>query len=82
MASGVPVISSRVGQAIDLIADGTNGWLTEIEDAEATAHWGKVVAEQSELRDLVIRAGLVTASQNSYDAQESLWQKFFSGFME
>ncbi len=37
MASGVPVVSTRVGMAPDLIADGVAGGLTDPEDAVAIA---------------------------------------------
>lgn len=34
MASGTPVLSTRVGMAADIIQDGINGFLTEIDDTE------------------------------------------------
>lgn len=37
MASGVPVVSTRVGMAQDLIVDGVSGGLVESEDAEGIA---------------------------------------------
>src|SRR5438477_12249270 len=33
MASGVPVVSTRAGQAPELIEDGVNGRLVDVEDA-------------------------------------------------
>jgi len=35
MATGVPLVSTRVGMAADLIQDGVNGFLCDIEDVEA-----------------------------------------------
>jgi glycosyltransferase involved in cell wall biosynthesis len=35
MATGVPLVSTRVGQAVDLVRDGENGLLVEIEDVDA-----------------------------------------------
>ncbi len=35
MATGVPLVTTRVGQAADLVEDGANGWMVEVEDVEA-----------------------------------------------
>jgi glycosyltransferase involved in cell wall biosynthesis len=37
MSSGVPVVSTRVGMAPDLIADGVSGALVEVDDVDAIA---------------------------------------------
>ena len=37
MASGVPLVSTRVGMSNDLICDGVSGFLNEIEDADGLA---------------------------------------------
>jgi glycosyltransferase involved in cell wall biosynthesis len=78
MASGVPVVSTRVGQASDLIRDGENGWLVDVEDAEAIAARLAAVHDSPH----VVDAGLETARANSYEAQLPLWRAFFDGFVE
>lgn len=35
MAAGVPIISTRVGMAPDLIVDGVNGWIADVDDVDA-----------------------------------------------
>src|SRR4029077_10016651 len=40
MASGVPLVTTRVGQAADLVRDGVNGWLCEGEGAGGPGHAG------------------------------------------
>jgi len=80
MASGVPVVSSRVGQAIDLIHHGVNGWLTDVADIEAAAYWASVAVDET-TRRRIIEAGLATASKNCYRSQEKLWRKFFKNFV-
>ena len=82
MASGVPIVSTRVGQAVDLIRHGENGFLADVEDAEALAHWGLEVLSDSALRKKCVAAGLITAAGNSYQAQVPLWRDFFDGFVE
>jgi glycosyltransferase involved in cell wall biosynthesis len=82
MAAGVPVVTTRVGQAMDLVRHGENGWLVEPEDAPGLAHWlAHVAARPSEL-PAVVAAGLETARANDYEAQLPLWRDFFTGFVE
>ena len=76
MAAGVPVVSTRVGQATELVHDGENGWLADVEDAEALA--GRLA--RPDLRE-VVGAGLDTARANAYEAQLPLWRAFFDGFV-
>jgi glycosyltransferase involved in cell wall biosynthesis len=75
MASGVPVVSTRVGQAAELVRDGENGWLVDVEDAEALA------ARLAGVDGSTVAAGLETARANAYEQQLSLWRKFFDGFV-
>jgi len=82
MASGVPLVTTRVGQAMDLVRHGENGWLVEVEDAEGLAHWLAHVAGQPPELPRVVAAGLETASANTYEAQRPLWRDFFGGFVE
>lgn len=82
MASGVPIISTRVGQATDLIQHGQNGWLAEVEDSLEISSWALRVREldQSTLASHILR-GRATAEANSYTAQLPLWEKFMEGFV-
>lgn len=81
MASGVPLVSTRVGQAAELVRDGVNGWLVEVEDAERLADRLASVAERPAGLPGVIAAGLETARQNAYDRQLPLWRAFLDGFV-
>ena len=78
MASGVPVASTRVGQAAELIVDGVNGRLADVDDFEALA--SALVDAAGD--DALVAAGLETAAANSYDAQLPLWRRFFDGFVD
>lgn len=82
MASGVPLITTRVGQAMDLVQHGKNGWMVDVEDTEGLAYWAEYALNNSNERDLAILAGLQTAKANSYDAQIPLWREFMHGFVE
>lgn len=81
MASGVPLVTTRVGQAMDLVKHGENGWIAEVEDIEALAYWVVWVLQYQSSLGSVIGAAQATAEQNSYIAQDPLWQKFFDGFV-
>lgn len=76
MASGVPVVSTRVGQAAEMIKDGENGWLVDVEDAEALA--GRLASAGGS----TVAAGLETAQANAYAEQVSLWRAFFDGVVD
>lgn len=56
-ATGVPIVSIRVGMAADYIRDGENGFLTEPEDYKALAEKAIRVIEDSSLREKFIRNG-------------------------
>jgi glycosyltransferase involved in cell wall biosynthesis len=81
MAAGVPVVTTNVGQAPDLVVDGENGWIVPVDDVEALAGRLAAIAEHDAGLDGVIAAGLVTADANSYTAQLPLWRDFFDGFV-
>lgn len=80
MASGVPLVSTRVGQAADLVRDGENGWLVEVDDAEGLAHRLERIHSAGASPD-VVAAGLATARQHDYEAQLPLWREFMDGFV-
>jgi len=82
MASGVPVVTTRVGQAMDLVRHGENAWMVEPGDSEGLAEWlSHVASRPAELGRLLDR-GAETAAANSYSAQLPLWQDFLYGLVE
>jgi glycosyltransferase involved in cell wall biosynthesis len=83
MATGVPLVSTRVGQGADLVRDGENGWLVDVEDVEGLTEATARVAATSE-PDLaaIRREGRRTAEENSYPALGSRWLDLFRGFVD
>lgn len=83
MASGVPLVTTRVGQAMDLVKHGENAFMTDVEDAEALASYALQAyrSSQADLQPMLI-AGRKTAEANSYESQIPLWAKFMKGFVE
>lgn len=82
MASGVPLVTTRVGQAMDLVRHGENGWMTAVDDVEGLAHWALWSLEHPEERTRALAGGRATAEANSYGSQAPLWQKFLTGFVD
>jgi glycosyltransferase involved in cell wall biosynthesis len=82
MASGVPLITTRVGQAMDLVYHCENGFMVDAEDVDGLAAWAKwILSHPSELNP-ILRNGRRTAEANAYDRQLPLWRRFMSGFVE
>jgi glycosyltransferase involved in cell wall biosynthesis len=82
MAVGVPLVTTRVGQAADLVRHGENGWLVDVEDVDGLVEWtaGVASAPAGELEP-VLAAGRATAEANSYEALRPRWGKLFRGFV-
>ena len=68
MASGVPLVSTKVGMSIDLISDGANGFLSEIEDTDALAANASRLIEDINLRYRFSRNGLAVANNHDWSA--------------
>lgn len=81
MACGVPLVTTRVGQAEDLVRHGQNGWMVDVGDAEGLAAGAVHCLNNFEERAQIVAAGLVTAERNSYESQLPVWSKFFQGFV-
>jgi glycosyltransferase involved in cell wall biosynthesis len=82
MASGVPLVTTRVGQAMDIVEHGQNAFMVEPEDVEGLAGWLVHVAQAGSGLDAVRASGFETAAANTYDAQAPLWRSFLTGFVE
>ena len=82
MATGVPLVTTRVGQAADLVEHGVNGWMVDVEDVEALAGWAAHVAATSpEELEPMCAAGRETAEANSYPALRPRWAALLDGFV-
>ena len=82
MATRVPLVTTRVGQAADLVRHEENGWLVEVEDVDAIAGWGRHVAEAPRATlERVLEAGRRTAEENSYGALRPRWRSLLEGLV-
>lgn len=80
MSAGIPVVTTRVGQAMDLVDHDHNGWMVDIEDVAGLSRWAREVLNNGAPAG-VLAAAHRTAVDNSYDAQLPLWRTFFAGFV-
>jgi glycosyltransferase involved in cell wall biosynthesis len=82
MASGVPVVTTRVGQAAELVVDGENGLIADVDDAEALAAAVGRIHGEGELRDRLRNAGRTTAESYAEERLDPLWARLLEGFAE
>lgn len=83
MACGVPLVTTKVGQAMDLVKHAENAWIANVEDVATLANYILQVY-RSDLPSLssMLKAGRATAEANSYRNQIPLWTEFMKGFVE
>lgn len=81
MASGIPLVTTHVGQARDLVTHKKNAWMVESEDIEGLAKGAQEIVQNQSLRQAMIKEGFVTAAANSYEAQIDLWRAFFKDYV-
>jgi glycosyltransferase involved in cell wall biosynthesis len=82
MAAGVPVVTTRVGQAMDVVRHGENAWMVEVDDVEGLASWlGHIASRPPEL-ETVLTAAEETAAAHDYDRLLPLWDGFFDALVE
>jgi glycosyltransferase involved in cell wall biosynthesis len=81
MAAGTPVVSTRVGQAAELVVDGENGLLADVEDADALAAAVLRVRDEQALRTRLRGAGRATAGAYAEERLDDRWAELLAGFV-
>ncbi len=82
LASGIPLVSTRVGQAPEILEHGRTGLLADVEDAEALAGHLLRVRDDAALRASLRSAGRETAERLAYERLDPLWAALFAGFVQ
>ena len=82
MATAVPLVSTRVGQATDLIRHRQNGCLVEVDDVEGLVHWTEQALTNESFCSTLLAGGAQTAAENCYEAQAPLWREFLKPMVE
>jgi glycosyltransferase involved in cell wall biosynthesis len=82
MASGVPLVSTRVGQVPDLVRDRGAALLVDVEDVEGIADAVLRVRRDRALVGSLVAAGRDTAERHSYELLDGAWAALLEGFVE
>jgi glycosyltransferase involved in cell wall biosynthesis len=75
MACGVPIISTKVGMAPDIITNAENGFLVDIEDSDAIYRNACEIIEHEELQGVLTQNGLKTISDYNWSNIASQYYK-------
>ena len=82
-ATGVPVVSTRVGMPADLIRHGCNGMMAEVDDANALAEHAAAIADNAALRERCCRQGLEDVKQYDWPLiAEGYYDKLYRMWLE
>jgi glycosyltransferase involved in cell wall biosynthesis len=81
MAAGVPVATTRVGQAPDVVVDGRNGLLVEVEDADGLAAAVGRIHGDAELARRFRQEGRLTAERYAEERLDPQWAELLGGFV-
>ena len=81
MATGVPLVSTRVGQATELVRDGENGLLADVDDVDSLVAAVERVHDDEALRKNLRAAGRETAEAHADERLDPLWARLLEDFL-
>ena len=81
MATGVPLVTTRVGHATELVRDGLNGLLVDVDDVDALVAAVERVHSDRELRARLRAAGRETAEAYAEERLDARWAELLQGFV-
>jgi glycosyltransferase involved in cell wall biosynthesis len=81
MATGVPLVTARVGQAPDIVEHGRNGFIVDVEDVEAIADAVLRLRDDRTLGGAVAAAARATAQHYAYERMDPAWERLLDGFV-
>jgi glycosyltransferase involved in cell wall biosynthesis len=82
LATGVPLVATRVGQAPEILEEGRTGLLADVDDVEALAGLLGRVHDDADLGRLLRGAGRATAEAHAYPRLDARWAELLEGFVE
>jgi glycosyltransferase involved in cell wall biosynthesis len=82
LATGTPLVTTRVGQATEIVRDGVDGVLVDADDVERLAAGLARVREDREFVAELRRHGRQTAESFDHALLDERWQQFFNGIVE
>jgi glycosyltransferase involved in cell wall biosynthesis len=82
LAAGVPLVTTRVGQAPELLEDGENGLLADVDDVDALVAAVLRVHSDAALAGRLRSAGRPTAEANADWRLDGRWAALLDGFVQ
>ncbi len=78
MACGVPIISTKVGMAAEIIKHGENGFIVDIEKSNLLADFSCKIIENNELRKKIINQALSDVKNYTWEKTvKNLYEKIY-----
>jgi len=81
LATGVPLVSTRVGQTAEIVEQGRTGLLADVDDAEALAGHVLQVRDDGQLRRSLQREGRAAVEAYDYPLLDPRWAALLEGFV-
>ncbi|MGH3136774.1 MAG: glycosyltransferase family 4 protein [Gaiellaceae bacterium] len=81
MAAGAPLVTTRVGQAPDLVEHGRNGFLVDVDDADAIAYAVLRLRDDRAVAGLMTAAARATAERFAYELLDPAWDELLSALV-
>lgn len=83
MATGVPIITTKVGMVHDLIKQGINGFITDIEDIDQLYQYSYEVLKDKELIKGIIKNGIKAVQEYTWEkVAKQYYQKIYSKLLD
>jgi glycosyltransferase involved in cell wall biosynthesis len=81
MAAGIPLVTTRVGQAPEVATDGVDALLADVDDVEALAASVLRLRDDPQLRESLRTAGRRTADAHAEEQLDDRWAQLLDGFV-
>jgi len=82
MATGIPVVSTKVGMAPDIIKEGYNGFLAEIGDVAALSEKASKIIENKYIANHLVKNALKTVKDYSWEKiVKEYYEKIYKPFL-
>ena len=82
MACGIPLVTTRVGQATDIVVDRENGIIADVDDVGALVAGVQSVQDDVALRACLRERGRLTAERYADERLDPQWSDLLEGFVD
>lgn len=83
MASGIPLVSTKVGMAVDIIKEGYNSFLADVDDVETLTEKARKIIDNKDLATMLINNALNTVKDYSWEEiAKRYYEEIYSPLVE